>query len=75
MAYNLITYCNKCHKIVELSRKMRFITNPLYKLIQGRLVMIYGLTHERLKNHTVFGDSFDDILNRLMNIVGGKSKK
>jgi predicted CopG family antitoxin len=32
-------------------------------------------THERLKKHGRFGDSFDDILNRLMDIVEGRSKK
>jgi predicted CopG family antitoxin len=31
-------------------------------------------THECLKTHGRFGDSFDDILNRLMDIVEGKAK-
>ena len=32
-------------------------------------------THERLKKHGQFGDSFDDILNRLLDIAEGKAKK
>jgi len=32
-------------------------------------------THERLKKHGKFGDSFDDVLNRLMDIVEGKGTK
>jgi predicted CopG family antitoxin len=32
-------------------------------------------THERLKKHGHFGDSFDDVLNRLMDIVEGKGTK
>ena len=31
-------------------------------------------THERLKKHGRFGDSFEDIINRLMDIVEGKKK-
>jgi hypothetical protein len=29
-------------------------------------------THERLKKYGVFGDSYEDILNRLMDIIEGK---
>lgn len=29
-------------------------------------------THERLKKHGRFGDSFEDIINRLMDIVENK---
>jgi hypothetical protein len=36
---------------------------------------INDATHERLKRHGRFGDSFDDILNRLMDIVEGKKTK
>lgn len=32
-------------------------------------------THERLKKHGKFGDSFEDIINRLMDIVEGKEVK
>jgi predicted CopG family antitoxin len=32
-------------------------------------------THKRLKKYGPFGDSFDDILNRLMDIAEGKAKK
>jgi predicted CopG family antitoxin len=32
-------------------------------------------THERLKKFGQFGDSFEDILNRLMDIAEGKQKK
>ena len=32
-------------------------------------------SHERLKKHGRFDDSFDDILNRLMDMVEGKGKK
>jgi predicted CopG family antitoxin len=32
-------------------------------------------THERLKKHGKFGDSFDDVLNRLMDAVEGKAVK
>ena len=32
-------------------------------------------THDRLKRHGRFGESFYDILNRLMDIAEGKLKK
>ncbi|HJT49798.1 MAG TPA: hypothetical protein VJ729_16580 [Nitrososphaeraceae archaeon] len=40
-----------------------------------KMIRVNDGTHERLKKHGKFGESFEDILNRLMDIVEGKSKK
>jgi predicted CopG family antitoxin len=40
-----------------------------------KMIRVDDQTHERLKKHGKFGESFQDILNRLMDIVEGKTKK
>ncbi len=40
-----------------------------------KMIRVNDVTHERLKKFGKFGDSFEDILNRLMDIAEGKTKK
>lgn len=40
-----------------------------------KMIRVDDDTHERLKTHGKFGESFQDIINRLLDIVEGKSKK
>lgn len=40
-----------------------------------KMIRVDDNTHERLKKYGKFGESFQDILNRLMDIAEGKSKK
>jgi predicted CopG family antitoxin len=38
-----------------------------------KMIRVDDDTHDRLKQHGKYGDSFDDIIKRLMDIVEGKS--
>ncbi len=40
-----------------------------------KTLKITDATHERLKKYGLFGDSFDKLLNRLMDVADGKTKK
>jgi hypothetical protein len=40
-----------------------------------KIVKLKDETHQRLKKHGKFEDSFDDIVNRILDIAEGKSKK
>lgn len=40
-----------------------------------KMIRVNDETHERLKKHGKFGESFEDIINRLMDVVEGKTKK
>ena len=51
-----------------MSKQAEQETKELVKTLK-----ISEATHDRLKKHGKFGDSFDDILNRLMDIVEGKT--
>jgi HNH endonuclease len=68
---NLISLCRKCHKIVEPTTKMGYST----KVTSGYMLKVKLKTHKRLKKFGKFGDSFEDILNRLMDIAEEKTKK
>jgi predicted CopG family antitoxin len=49
------------------------VTDP--KQDYMKMIRVNDSTHERLKRHGKFGDSFEDIINRLMDIAEGKPKK
>jgi hypothetical protein len=58
--------------------KYERLNNALYMENLGTMVKtlkISDSTHERLKKYGVFGDSFDKLLNRLMDLADGKTKK
>jgi hypothetical protein len=40
-----------------------------------KMIRVTEKTHERLKAYGKFGDSFEDILNRLMDMAEGKVSK
>lgn len=40
-----------------------------------KMIRVDDDTHERLKTHGKFGESFQDIINRLLDIVEGKAPK
>jgi predicted CopG family antitoxin len=40
-----------------------------------KIIKLKDETHQRLKKHGRFEDSFDDIVNRLLDTVEGKNKK
>jgi predicted CopG family antitoxin len=40
-----------------------------------KMIRVDDDTHERLKTHGKFGESFQDIINRLLDIAEGKSSK
>lgn len=40
-----------------------------------KMIRVDDDTHERLKSHGKFGESFQDIINRLLDIVEGKPSK
>jgi predicted CopG family antitoxin len=40
-----------------------------------KMIRVDDDTHNRLKKHGKFGESFQDIINRLMDVVEGKTKK
>ena len=40
-----------------------------------KLVKLKDTTHERLKKHGKFEDTYDDIITRLLDIVEGKIKQ
>jgi predicted CopG family antitoxin len=45
------------------------------KLDSMKMIRVDDTTHNRLKKFGQFGDSFEDILNRLMDIAEGKGAK
>jgi HNH endonuclease len=45
---NIITYCNKCHKIIEPSRKMGPITSLLYRYLGGSSIRVSMKMKSRL---------------------------
>jgi 5-methylcytosine-specific restriction endonuclease McrA len=64
---NLTSVCSKCHGLIELRQT---ITNK-----KVNFIWVKSNIHDRLKKHGKFGQSFQDILNSLMDIVEGKSEK
>ena len=40
-----------------------------------KMIRVDDGTHDRLKKYGKFGESFQDIINRLMDMVEGKTKK
>ena len=40
-----------------------------------KMIRVDDDTHDRLKTHGKFGESFQDIINRLLDIAEGKSTK
>ena len=62
--YNLVAVCRNCHTLIEL--------DPPIEKFHYKLVKIKDETHQRLKGYGKFEDSFDDIINRLMDLIERK---
>lgn len=68
---NLITLCEKCHRVIEPIRSLDYG----YKVTSGKMIKLKIDTYNELKELGRFGESMDTLLTRLMDTIEGKKDK
>jgi 5-methylcytosine-specific restriction endonuclease McrA len=63
---NLTSVCEVCHNMIELHE---------LKNTKGTMIKVKEDTYERLTKRGSFGETFDDIIRRLLDLTEVKSKK